>query len=63
MTTNSIMHKILIQSNLTQREFAERADISFPRLNQMINGKSEVKYSTLERISKNLGLTIKIEIS
>lgn len=62
ISTNEQIRKLYFESKLKQNEFAIKCDLTPARFNEMINSKSEVRFSTLEKICKNLNKKIKIVI-
>jgi len=62
IATNEQIRKLYFESNLKQNDFAIKCDLTPARFNEMINSKSEVRFSTLEKICKNLNKKIKIVI-
>ncbi len=52
-----LLEEFLKPLNMTQKELAERAHISYPRVNELIHGKRGVTPDTALRLSKLFGTT------
>ena len=50
-----LMEEFLKPLGITQTEFAERIDVSYPRLNELIHGKRGVTPDTALRLARVLG--------
>ena len=52
-----LLEEFLKPLGMTQRELAERIHVSYPRVNELINGKRGVSPDTALRLSQLLGTT------
>jgi len=52
-----LLEEFLMPLGMTQTELAERIHVSFPRINEIINGKRGVTPDTALRLSRLLGTT------
>jgi len=52
-----LLHDFLIPLSMTQKELAERARISYPRVNELVHGKRGVTPDTALRLAKLFGTT------
>ena len=52
-----LLEEFLKPLGMTQTELAERIHVSYPRVNELINGKRGVSPDTALRLSKLLGTT------
>lgn len=54
-----IVAKAAIAKGMSVSDLARRADVSRPNLSAWINGRADIKVSTLERIMAELGLAVR----
>jgi len=52
-----LLEEFLEPLNVSQTEFARRLGVSFPRLNEVVNGHRKVTTDTALRLAKVLGTT------
>ena len=52
-----LLEEFLKPLDLTQTELAKRLDVSFPRLNEIVNGRRSVTPDTALRLSRVLGMS------
>lgn len=52
-----LVEEFLVPLGLTQTAFAERIGVTYPRLNEIVNGKRGVSTDTALRFAKALGTT------
>jgi addiction module HigA family antidote len=50
-----LLEEFLKPMGISQSEFARRIEVSFPRLNEIINGKRSVTIDTALRLARTLG--------
>ena len=52
-----LLKEFLIPLGMTQTELAERIDVSYPRVNEIVNGKRGITPDTALRLSQLFGTT------
>ncbi len=52
-----LLEEFLIPLGMTQAELAERIDVSYPRVNEIVNGKRGITPDTALRFSQLFGTT------
>ncbi len=52
-----LLEEFLIPLGMTQTELAERIDVSYPRVNEIVNGKRGITPDTALRFSQLFGTT------
>ena len=52
-----LLEEFLVPLEMTQTELAERIGVSYPRINEIVNGKRGVTPDTALRLSKLFGTT------
>ena len=61
-STNRILKEVYLNSGLSIKDFAIQCDIYERRMYIWLNGKEEMKYSTLDKLLKNYGVNVSIKI-
>ena len=52
-----LLEEFLIPLGMTQTELAERIDVSYPRVNEIVNGKRGISPDTALRLAQLFGTT------